>query len=264
MPLYTDATTNVANWDFNQFHVQAELVGGDFISAESTLIAAGPPELAMTGVSTFSDEEERNFDGDGEAVYPIGVLESFGITQARQTQKLFEIGSSRAYFVPGKTVGSIAVARAMYNGPSLMKILYAYYRQNKAGYPNFNHEDVDATIHKSTDIPSPNRALLTGVYQRDLVAIKTNPGYGNLFLNIASELFNQPTGIMMYMRNSMDIDFGAVYAEQVYITGHQMSINAGVNVIMESVSMEFERIVPVEVSLRPYNTAVLANSQRLT
>lgn len=260
MAFYTDATTSVANWDFNQFHVQAELVGGDFISAESTLIAAGPPELAMTGVTAFSDEEESGFDDAGEAVYPIGVLESFGLTQARQTQKLFEIGSSRAYFVPGKTMGSIAVARAMYNGPSLMKILYAYYRQNRAGYPNFNHEAVDAIIPNSNNIPSPNRALLTGAYQADLLAIKTNPGYGNLFLNIASELFNQPTGIMMYMRNSMDIDFGSVYAEQVYITGHQMSLNAGVNVIMESVSMEFERIVPVEVSLRPYTTAVLANS----
>jgi hypothetical protein len=259
MPLYTDATTNVANWDFNQFHVQAEMVGGDFISAESTLIAAGPPELAMTGVSTFSDEELEEFNNSGEAVYPIGVLESFGITQARQTQKLFEIGSSRAYFVPGKTMGSIAVARALYNGPSLMKILYAYYRQTRAGYPNFNHLATDAIIPGSNNIPSPNRAMLTGEYQNDLLAIKTNPGYGNLMLNIASELFNQPTGLMMYMRSSMDIDFGSIYAEQVYITGHQMSINAGVNVMMESCSLEFERIVPVEVSLRPYTTAVLAN-----
>jgi len=260
MPLYTDATTNVSNWDFNQFHVQAELVGGDFISAESTLIAAGPPELAMTGVSTFSDSEESNFDNDGEAVYPLGVLESFGITQARQVQKLFEIGSSRAYFVSGKTMGSIAVARALYNGASLMKIMYAYYRQNKAGYPNFNHLAVDAIIPGSNNIPSPNRALLVGKYQEDLLAIKTSPGYGNFMMNLASELFNQPTGLMMYMRNSMDIDFGAQYAEQVHVTGHQMSINAGVNVIMESCSLEFERIVPVEVSLRPYNTAVLANS----
>jgi hypothetical protein len=259
MPLYTDATTNVANWDFNQFHVQAEMVGGDFIAAESTLIAAGPPELAMTGVSTFSDAEEENFDQDGEAVYPIGVLESFGITQARQTQKLFEIGSSRAYFVPGKTMGSIAVARALYNGPSLMKILYAYYRQTRAGYPKINNLNVDSIIDGSNNIPSPNRRLLTGEYQKDLLAIKTNPGYGNLMLNIASELFNQPTGLMMYMRSSMDIDFGSIYAEQVYITGHQMSINAGVNVMMESCSLEFERIVPVEVSLRPYTTAILAN-----
>jgi len=254
----TGATTSVTNWDFNQFHVQAELTGGDFISSESTLIAAGPPELAMTGVSTFSDDEAENLE-PGEAVYPLGVLESFGITQACQNQKLFEIGSSRSYTISGKVMGSIAVARALYNGASLMKIMYAYYRQTRSGYPRFNHEAADKTIDGSNGIPSPNRQLLSGDYQKDLLLIKNNPGYGNLMINLASDLFKQPTGLMMYMRSSRDIDFGAMYAENVHITGHQMSINAGVNVIMESVSMEFERIVPVEVSLRPYTTAVLAN-----
>jgi len=254
----TGATTSVSNWDFNQFHVQAELTGGDFISSESTLIAAGPPELAMTGVTAFSDEEQEEFNDSGEAVYPLGVLESFGITQACQNQKLFEIGSSRSYTISGKVMGSIAVARALYNGASLMKIMYAYYRQTRSGYPRFNYELADKTIG-DTLIPDPNRQLLTGVYQKDLLLIKNNPGYGNLMINLASDLFKQPTGLMMYMRSSRDIDFGAMYAENVHITGHQMSINAGVNVIMESVSMEFERIVPVEVSLRPYTTAVLAN-----
>jgi len=253
----TGATTSVTNWDFNQFHVQAELTGGDFISSESTLIAAGPPELAMTGVTRFSDEESGELE-PGEAVYPLGVLESFGITQACQNQKLFEIGSSRSYTVSGKVMGSISVARALYNGASLLKIMYAYYRQTRSGYPRFNHQLPDAVIG-TTGIPDPNRQLLTGDYQKDLLLIKNNPGYGNFMMNLASDLFKQPTGLMMYMRSSRDIDFGAIYSENVHVTGHQMSINAGVNVIMESCSMEFERIVPVEVTLRPYTTAVLAN-----
>ena len=45
MPLRPDATTSLNNWDFHNHHVQAELLGGEFISAETTLIAAGPPRL---------------------------------------------------------------------------------------------------------------------------------------------------------------------------------------------------------------------------
>lgn len=256
----TGATTSIANWSFNQYHVQAELKGGDFISSESTLVAAGPPELADIGLTSFEDTEnggEGNGEVDGaagEPVYPMGVLESFGITQARQTQKLFEIGSSRAYYIPGKTMGSISVARALYNGPSLLKILYAYYRQKNGNLPLINSDPIGQP--GANGLLSPNAALLTGDYQADLVAIKTNPGYGNMWLNIASELFNQPTGLMLYMRNAMDVDFGAVYLEQVYVTGHQMSLNAGVNVIMESCSMEFEHMQPVEVNIAPYKKSM--------
>ena len=55
MPLYTDATTNVANWDFNQFHVQAELVGGEFISEkhifESSRIKFFRPDIYKHSVT---------------------------------------------------------------------------------------------------------------------------------------------------------------------------------------------------------------------
>ena len=36
------ATTSVNNWDYHNYHVQQELYGGEFVSAETTLIAAGP------------------------------------------------------------------------------------------------------------------------------------------------------------------------------------------------------------------------------
>jgi len=42
------ATTDFSNWDFHNFNVQQELTGGQFVNAESTLIAAGPPTISGT------------------------------------------------------------------------------------------------------------------------------------------------------------------------------------------------------------------------
>jgi len=258
----SQATTTLTNWNFNQYHVNSELVGGEFVSSESTLIAAGPPELGMTGLSVDAGGgltlPEGSVDEEGETVYPIGVVENFGITQALQVQKLFEIGSARAYMIPGKVMGAVSIARAMYAGPSLLKVLYAYYKQN-AATPYFNHKAYNEVI-PGTSIPHPDRPLLSGVWAQDLLAIKTRPGYGHMWMNIASDLFKQPTGLMVYFRNSLDMDFGAIYLEQCYLTGHQLSLNSGMNVLMESASMEFENMRPVDVTLKPYTVASLANT----
>ena len=43
-------TTSFSNWDFHNFHVQQELIGGQFVNAETTLVAAGPPSIAPSCV----------------------------------------------------------------------------------------------------------------------------------------------------------------------------------------------------------------------
>jgi hypothetical protein len=54
------------------------------------------------------------------------VLENVGLSQSKQLQRLFEIGSSRSYFIPGRVIGSITLGRVLYHGPSLLKVLYAH------------------------------------------------------------------------------------------------------------------------------------------
>ena len=64
------STTNFSNWDFHKYRVQQELTGGQFVNAESTLIAAGPPSLS----------DVSNVQGD--SVYPIALLEQRSKEQA--------------------------------------------------------------------------------------------------------------------------------------------------------------------------------------
>jgi len=240
------ATTSLNNWDFHNHHVQAELIGGEFVSAESTLIAAGPPRLSdITGV----DPAATGGGGavtSGDLVYPIGVLENVGLSQSKQLQRIFEIGSSRSYFVPGRVIGSITLGRVLYHGPSLLKVLYAHYKQTQGplaflNEPNPFLQDGSANPNATLlDIPS---------VQRQLHRVRVNPGYDDFWFNLSSDLFNQPTGMCLYFRNQNDVTVGAVYLEECYVQGHQVSVSSGSVLIMEGASLQFDVLRPIRMQI---------------
>lgn len=261
MPIRNGATTSLNNWDFHNYHVQQELMGGEFVSAETTLIAAGPPRLTDVTGGTFADPNALNTEDQGDMVFPIGVLENVGLQQSKQLQRVFEIGSSRSYFIPGRTMGSINLGRVMYHGPSLLKVLYAHYKQS-AGDANFQFlNEAAETVNKGgVDVPNPNKTLLSlPDLQTVLHRVRYNPGYDDLWLNVASDIFNQPTGIAIYFRNQLDMSLGAVYLEECYIQGHQMSISSGSVLLMEGVSMQFDRLVPIRLDLPGAGQPLYAN-----
>lgn len=234
------ATTDFTNWDFSNYHVQSELKGGQFVSAETSLIAAGPPEIGGTG--PYASQPV----GSVGTVYPIGLLENAGLSQSKQLQKLFEIGSSRSYFIPGRVVGSVSLGRTFYYGPSLMKVMYAYYR-NEANGIEIGTQDPSAEItldDGSTAISPLARLLDRG---DNFHALRQSPGEDHFFVNLASDLFNQPTGLAFYFKDANFNSVGAFYLEQVYIQGHQFSISSGSVLIMEGVSAQYDRLVPIKL-----------------
>lgn len=231
------ATTSYSNWDFYNFRVQQELVGGQFVSAESTLVAAGPPSLSAAGQ-----------DGS-EVAYPIGLLETVGLQQNRQLQRIFEIGSTRSYFIPGRTVGSLSIGRTFYFGPSLLRVLYAYYRSTGGAFsigeaPPGNTKSSPKGLR---DVPDPDAALLDGFSVSELPQLKRNPGYGYLLIDLASDLFSQPTGMAIYFKDANTDTVGGFYLEEAYVQGHQMTISSGSVLVMEGVSMQYDRIVPLNI-----------------
>jgi len=251
------ATTALNNWDFHNHHVQAELMGGEFVSAETTLIAAGPPRLSDIGNGNSVID-----DSEADQVFPIGVLENVGLSQSKQLQRIFEIGSSRSYFIPGRTIGSITLGRVLYHGPSLLKVLYAYYKQSAAdALVKLNPNKKGSTISVGgVDIPDPNATLLElPTVQNELHRVHFNPGYDDLWMNLASDLFNQPTGICIYFRNQMDMTLGAIYLEECYVQGHQMSISSGSVLLMEGVSLQFDQVRPIRMMLAGDGVPLFAN-----
>lgn len=229
-------TTSYSNWDFYNYHVQQELIGGQFVSAESTLVAAGPPSVEQTAGG-----------GQTGGVYPVGLLETVGLQQSKQLQRIFEIGSSRSYFVPGRVIGSLSIGRTFYFGPSLLRVLYAYYRHNRNNI-NFGNLAPDATkTINGISVPDPDAALLATVPFESLHELRRNPGHDYFFIELASDLFNQPTGMAIYFKDQNFVSVGAMYLEQCYVQGHQMTISSGSVLVMEGVSMQYERIAPIKM-----------------
>jgi hypothetical protein len=255
------ATTSIRNWNFEQFHVEQDIAGGEFLNAATILIAAGPPQLrnlgaganlildAVQGLGTSqgvggisdliagatnaaqaADDTLGNITNDiddlSPVAYPIGVVEAVNMSQARQIQRLFEIGSKRSYFIPGRNIAQVAITRTLFNGPSLMRALYAYYPP----------ESINSTVRKLLSEPS-----------KDLRRIKNQPGFGDFFINLDSDLFDVPTGILMFAKSTDGDPYGAVYLENCYLNTHQISISATSTLLAEGVTIQFDQALPIDV-----------------
>jgi hypothetical protein len=70
---------------------------------------------------------------------------------------------------------------------------------------------------------------------------------GNMWLNLASDVFAQPIGLGMFMKDSNADIVGAFYFESCMITNHGFATDAGGTIITENASMTFERIVPLDM-----------------
>ena len=221
-----------SDWQPYTSYVQAGMVDGTYANAGFTMLAAGPPRIAnIGGATSFALALGGTGIGANQIVYPVGIIQNFNLSHTRQFSRIFEIGSERSYFIGGRTVGQLALARVYYSGPSLLRTLYAYYNDN-----------VMPTL-----VPSlwPNAGAAAMENPHDVII---PPGYENIYINLASDLFAQPVGLLMYIRNIHQQALGAVYFEACYLPNHAWATDAQGVLIQEQTSVQFERAVPVSIS----------------
>jgi hypothetical protein len=223
---------NFSDWAPYTNYVQAGLVDGTYANAGYTMLAAGPPRIAnIGGNAAIAGAVSGNGQAANQIVFPIGIIQNFNLSHTRQFSRIFEIGSERSYFIGGRTVGQIGLGRIYYWGASLLRILYAYYQN----------------LIPPTLIPAmfPNAGAAAMSNPHDVII---PPGYDNIFVNLASDLFTQPVGILMYVRDINLDTLAAVYFEACYLPNHSWATDAQGVLIQESVAVQFERAVPVQVS----------------
>lgn len=196
------------------------------------MLAAGPPRIAnIGGAAAFAQAISGTGQAANQIVLPIGIVQNFQLSHTRQFNRIFEIGSERSYFITGRTVGQIGLGRIYYHGASLLRLLYAYYQD----------------LLPPTVVPAMFlNAGAASVSNPHNVTIP--PGYENIYLNLASDLFTQPIGLLMYIRDINQDALGAVYFEACYLPNHTWATDAQGVLIQESVSVQFERAVPVAIS----------------
>lgn len=208
---------SISDWtdNFGPNNVQNDEIdvgtGTNFVSAESVIVAAGFPSYAEADISNM---------------IPIGLVENATIQQNKQLQQLFEIGSRRPFFIPGRHQISATLSRVLFNGPSLMKALY-----------RLRNTDVGTTAATISDIQGEE--LRGSVASDDLPAAGftgTSDG-DSLYINLASEFFNNPFGLGLFIRNQKGDGYGGVYLEECFIQAHQLSIAAQQTVLLENCSL---------------------------
>lgn len=227
----------LSTWDVFNRNMQSGLTEGQFMAAQYTMVAAGPPNLGfLTDEDLTNDEDIIGSSGDN-LVFPMGVTQRLGFNQQRQHARVNEIGSERSYWISGRTVGQISLGRIVYHGPNLLRVLYAYY-QSKSSDSRY------AFPHLMGD----SRTIENANSQRNPHSIQISPGYKNMFLNLASDLFLQTIGLLIYFKDSNDETVYAQYAENCVIPQHNIGVDAGGTVIQEGATVQFERMIPVHLS----------------
>ena len=230
-----EAPASLASWDpYNQkVDNSSALREGKFASGAFTMIAAGPPRLSqLGGVSAASGILSA---GNGPATWalPIGVVQNFNLSHNRQFARFWELGSERSYFISGRTTAQAGFGRVLYNGPSLLRMMYSFYRSVvPVSIPDFG----------------TNSTVLTAQGKNNPHGVNIPPGFENIYLNLASDLFSQPCGLLVYMKDSDEETLGAVYLEETYIPSHSIATDAQGVVIQEQVALQPERVVPVAVT----------------
>jgi len=218
------------DWEPMNSYVQGGMEDGRFIVGSLTLLAAGPPRLSQLGGSVGSAVASIT-GAQADIVYPIGVTQNINHSQNKTFMRVWELGSERSYFIGGRTVGQLALSRIFYHGPSILRVMYAYYEDQKVPlnvpwlFPNIG----------AKSMPNKHEVIVP-------------PGYENLFLNLASDLFNQPIGLMIYMKDSNLFTMGAIYLEACYIPNHTWATDAQGTIVQETVAVQYERVVPVNVT----------------
>lgn len=219
----------LSEWSPYDQYVQGGMVDGRYMNAAYTLIAAGPPRLANVGGPSFlAAALAAGSDSGDQIAFPVGVVQSFQLGNSMQLNRFFEIGSERSYFIPGRVVGSLSLSRIMYHGPSLLRVLYAYYQ--------------DLVPPTLVDPVFPNVGAATVANPHDVVI---PAGYENIYLNLASDLFKQPIGLLVMLKDSNEDTMAAMYFEACYVPQHSLSTDAMGTVLQEGVGIQFERMLPI-------------------
>lgn len=231
----------IKDWAPYQTMVQGGLMPGDHASGVFVMIAAGPPSLAALGGPSA-------LGGSADVVYPIGLTQNLAMGSNKQFSRIFELGSDRSIFIPGRSVGQVTLSRIYYHGPSLLRSLWAYYTDAGGQFPEI--ESLWDTNFTALDYPYINGPSEGGLPKRSprLHDVKIPPGFGNVFMNLASDLFNNPIGLLLLLRSSEEATLSAGYLEQCVVPNHNWAVDAQGVVIQESVGIQYERYTPLRAN----------------
>ena len=226
-------TQGLSGWSFQDKNVQPAIDKEKFISFESSLVAFGPSTLAALAASSTGTIPET--DSRTIAVYPTGLVENMTYGGAQSVQKIFEIGSVRSYLVAGRPDGQVSLSRVLFHGPSLMRSVYASFKDKNGLYQSLTGNTAPGVKTISGGNTGPGTVNAGGEPDTDF------------FFNIQHPIFRTPFGMMVVFKDVQNNPYSSIYFETCLANTHGFGVTAGTVMVMESTSFTFERALPVNV-----------------
>jgi len=215
------AVLSADQWKFQQSYIERMMDHSALTSAhpDDTLVLAGPARAGFNSAATA--------DGGGQndilsQMLPLGMLQSFNAMFQKPTQPMQAIGSGRLFFVSGKSQGQAQIARLFCNGRNLLRALYTNAVQAGLDTSQFD----DPACATAFDAGEPDAKYV---------------------INLDSELFLIPFGLACFFRDKAHDHLGAFYLELCMINSYNIAYNAGQSLILENVSILFDRALPIRV-----------------
>jgi len=264
MPSPIPSTTSVANWNRATQHVEAQIRSGRYVNAETALIVAGPPRISDLAGASLSPNLSTDIDAaagaagsaGADGLYPIGLVEQFGVQQVQAVQKMFEIGSRRSYQAGGRVQVGGSIGRVMFNGPSLMRALYAYYPSTVRMANGGVLRKDDSVGSRMVNLGGDSNLAFPQIYFEpgsfaapDPETQGKNSSKNNaFFINLMSELFSHPFGLGVILRDNNNRNYGALYLEDCFLTAHSWQISSSSTLITEACNFQADAAIPLEFS----------------
>lgn len=197
--------------------------GTEHISTANVSVSFAPPKLT-----------EKNI---GFKAITVGLIQDLTISQQKNIVKFFEYGNDEYQMVTGKPRINASINRVLFDGPSILK------------YIGYAYEDTQMNDHKSRGYYK----FMMGNLKEKLGATKTNdpnmPGSSDFWMNLTSELFDNPIGIFINIKQRLpngDLhDYGGVFLENCLISSHNLQLSAPNRILTENIQMEIGRPIPL-------------------
>lgn len=206
-----DNLINITDWQFKKQHVQPD---------ELQVAGAG------TGLGDFVSSESivlaaappSSKDFSVATAIPIGVCDTIQIGQNKTIQQLWEIGSREPFFIPGRNFVTGTIGRVLFNGDSLLGALY------------------ESTDQTGVGEPAGSEFAIAG---------STVDAKGHMYMNLASDLFNRPFGMVLFMKDSEDEWVAAFFLENCFVQAHSLTLQSQQIVVGENIQFRCSKVVPI-------------------
>lgn len=217
--LFNDSLDNDPLLDLDPYNrnILSSIIGGSYVSGESTIIFSGPPKLSMAIKHK-------------KLLYGLDHVGSINFNQVRINIPVSEFGSKTERLVSGKTRVQATLDKLTTSKEDVKYALYKWMVDTSIAQGNFNMIFSESPGHNAGDVSA-------NIEERD-----TLKEYKH-FPILASEIFDIPFGLFVVFLDKFNKIIYSMYVENCKISNSSLGISAN-PYTAEGVSLSVGRLRP--------------------